>query len=606
MHDDSAPRPVTLPDARRPSQTEFGVAETDPHTHRLIRFDEEFCKLTGYSAEELEGVTLRDLTHPEDRSAPQLAPERISAGHGYMAERRLMRKDGGIVWARISYTHADSSTSQAASLATVQCWPLAQGVAGRRHALVFLASADPIVITTLDGAILDVNAAAVNAYGFAAAELVGKPLSSLHPESECLDVAAMLVSCARGETKEPVESVRVTAHGKCLISRVTYSLIRNEIGEPDAIATSAADLTERKRAEEALRRSDALSRALMENSTQAILVSDNRGRIIHANATAVQLFGYTREEFKGSLIEMLVPASVRTRHSSFRQQFYHGNMSRPMGEGMELRAVCKDGTEIDVEIGLSSVLMGRESFVAAFISDARLRRGHEAQIRKSRKELQDLTERLIEMQEEEKRYLARELHDDFSQRLAGLQMELTQLADSLDGEAEVLSPSRLQGRLQRVIQRISDLARDCHDLSRRLHSSVLEKVGLAAALRTEADEYFRRDSLRVKLDLAEGLHKLPAEAALCLYRITQEALRNVLVHSGVNEARIKIAQDDKELRMTISDSGLGFDPTGISQSRGLGLISMRERVRLLGGRFQIISAPGEGTSITVGVAWPTR
>jgi signal transduction histidine kinase len=250
-------------------------------------------------------------------------------------------------------------------------------------------------------------------------------------------------------------------------------------------------------------------------------------------------------------------------------------------------------------------VLGEESFVAAFISDVRLRRGHEAQIRRNRSELQNLTERLIEMQEEEKRYLARELHDDFSQRLAALQMELAQMADSLEGEAGGISPANLQGRLERATQRISDLARDCHDLSRRLHSSVLDKVGLAAALQTEADEYLRRDNLHVKLDMAEGLHKLPAETALCLYRIAQEALRNVLVHSGQQEARIAIVRDKAGLAMTISDAGKGFDPGRIEHSRGLGLISMRERVRLLGGRCEIHAAPGEGVRITVGIAWPT-
>jgi signal transduction histidine kinase len=208
-------------------------------------------------------------------------------------------------------------------------------------------------------------------------------------------------------------------------------------------------------------------------------------------------------------------------------------------------------------------------------------------------ELHDLSRRLIAAHEEERALLARELHDDVSQRLAVLAIEA--------GRAELAAPEGAQADALRAVREgLTRLSEDVHSLAYQLHPSVLEELGLAEALRAECERRDRQGSL----DLSVDLDPLPAvvepAAALCLFRVAQEALNNVARHAGVREASVTLRQADGGLLLAVSDGGAGFDPANTGKGMRLGLASMRERVRLVRGTLDIESAPGQGTTI---VAW---
>jgi len=209
-------------------------------------------------------------------------------------------------------------------------------------------------------------------------------------------------------------------------------------------------------------------------------------------------------------------------------------------------------------------------------------------------ELRDLSQRLIRAHEEERALLARELHDDVSQRLAVLAIDVgrAELAASAGPQAEALRAVR--GQLTR-------LSEDIHSLAYQLHPSVLQELGLAEALRTECERWCRQG----RLDLAVDLDPLPAavgkDEALCLFRVAQEALNNVARHAGAAAATVTLQQMDGGLLLAVRDSGVGFDPATLGERRRLGLASMRERVRLVNGTLDIESAPGRGTTIVVWV-----
>ena len=207
-----------------------------------------------------------------------------------------------------------------------------------------------------------------------------------------------------------------------------------------------------------------------------------------------------------------------------------------------------------------------------------------------------LAGRLIQAQEEERRRLARELHDGLNQQLAMLTVELGMLAKQLPE-----SESGIRQQLSKLRDRTEGLSNDLHRMTHQLHPAALEHLGLIPALRGHCAEFSRNQGIRVWFQVAPWLDPVPREAAVCLYRITQEALRNVAKYSRAQQAWVEINQEGNEIRLRIEDKGVGFDSTIPMAGKCLGLISIRERVQLLSGSVTIKSAPGKGTSVEVRV-----
>jgi PAS domain S-box-containing protein len=212
--------------------------------------------------------------------------------------------------------------------------------------------------------------------------------------------------------------------------------------------------------------------------------------------------------------------------------------------------------------------------------------------RRAEETLRDLGGRLIAAQEEERRRIARELHDDLSQRLALLSMEI----EHLERECG-LAPDN-GARWKALSQAAADIASDLHRISHRLHPSRLEALGLVAAISGLCQEMWTQQSLRVRFTHLAVPPAIPSDVALCLYRIVQEALQNVIKHSGRLEAEVHLEGLPVGLQLRIADPGGGFSPDR-RDGVGLGLFSMRERVHSLGGDIVVQAAPGRGTRIGV-------
>lgn len=225
----------------------------------------------------------------------------------------------------------------------------------------------------------------------------------------------------------------------------------------------------------------------------------------------------------------------------------------------------------------------------------------EAKLRKAQEELRALAAGLLAAQEEERSRLSRELHDDLNQRLALLALRV----ETLELECPPgLGPLRegLRG-LQREVTALSD---EIRRMAYQLHPSILKDLGLAAALKSLCEEYSRMSGLRVDYRQRNVPSAIPPGVALCLYRAAQEALRNVVRHSGAARAFVRLWGADSALSVSITDRGAGFDPEQTRQRRGLGLISMRERARQLSGTVSIRTGAGQGTRVQVRVPLPPR
>ena len=222
----------------------------------------------------------------------------------------------------------------------------------------------------------------------------------------------------------------------------------------------------------------------------------------------------------------------------------------------------------------------------------------EEALRTSQTEARHLAGRLLTAQEDESKRLARELHDDLSQRLAATAIE----AGKLEQQSAQSSESR--ARLCDLKNSLVAIADDVHQISRQIHPAILDDLGLADALQSECNGFGERHGHTVQLRCGDLLEDLPKDMALCLYRIVQEALRNVAKHAMTDFVEVVLRADPEFAYLEVRDLGHGFDPGEVQAKPGLGLASMEERVRLVGGELTVSSEPGRGTSIAVRIPLP--
>ena len=213
--------------------------------------------------------------------------------------------------------------------------------------------------------------------------------------------------------------------------------------------------------------------------------------------------------------------------------------------------------------------------------------------KRSEDALRQLSRRLIRAHEDERKRLAREFHDDLTQRLARMAIDLGRCSPDSSGQ-------EVSETIQRVREGLSRMSADIHALAYRLHPILLEDLGLTEALRAECDRFSRAEALLIEQDLCPVPASLSRDSALCLYRVAQECLRNVVLHAGPSRVRVLLTESNGGLELSVRDDGVGFDPANRKDKGNLGLASMRERIELVAGRLVIESAPGKGTKLT---AW---
>jgi len=256
---------------------------------------------------------------------------------------------------------------------------------------------------------------------------------------------------------------------------------------------------------------------------------------------------------------------------------------------LEYRLIAKDGRVVWLR-SLVTVLRedGQPKTIRGYSIDVSENRQNEAK-------LKDLGGRLINAQEEERRRIARELHDDLNQRMALLSIELEQLGQTIK------KPLDIHHRLESLQTQAREISADIHHISYKLHPSKLDHLGLAPAIKSLCQELAAKGHLDVQLNQSGLPASLPKDITLCVFRIVQEALRNSVKHSGASCARVVLQGTETEIRLAVSDNGCGFDMNSDALQKGLGFTSMRERLRLVDGNLEIHSQLNEGTIIDVTV-----
>jgi len=336
----------------------------------------------------------------------------------------------------------------------------------------------------------------------------------------------------------------------------------------------------KRKAETVLRESEERFRVLANTTPSLIWMCDAGGKITYLNERRVAFTGPDPTAGYGdSWIKYIhaddLPKLLDTFSEALRVQ-------KPYS--MEYRIRRSDGVYRWM-FNVASPRLNYDGSFAGFIGSAI----DTTDQKLAQQALERLSGQLIEAQEKERSRIARELHDDICQKLAVLSIELDQANRSSDG-----APTNLR-ELQK---RCAEITEDVQALSHRLHSSKLDYLGLVAALRGFCEEFSKQHEVQVQFTVRNAPGYLAKDIALCLFRVAQEALHNAVKYSQTSEFAVEVGSREDEMRLEVRDWGVGFDMEEAKRSRGLGLVSMQERVHLVQGRFSIESRPGEGTGIT--------
>jgi PAS domain S-box-containing protein len=339
---------------------------------------------------------------------------------------------------------------------------------------------------------------------------------------------------------------------------------------------------------EAERASEQRFRYLFEQAAIGMALEDFEGRLLLVNPALCSMLGYSEQEMRLLRCDEFADPEDSADDSKLFQELKGG--LRQSYE-IEKRYSHKDGRKVWGRLNVSRLRSQAAGapLVLAMVEDITARREAEDKLEQAQTVLHEFPSRLIQAQEEERQRIARELHDDIGQRLSLLMVELEQVNRELP-----VFPVEGYGDFARLLQGMDEVTTDVHQLSHQLHSSKLQYLGLKAAVRELCQQIAAQHEITV-LQHIEDVPNLTSDVQLCLYRVAQEALNNVVRHSASKTAFVRLTESRGIARLKIGDKGIGFDL--LRTSEGLGLASMRERLRSVNGSFSVSSSPGHGTQI---------
>jgi len=411
---------------------------------------------------------------------------------------------------------------------------------------------------------------------------------SIHPEDR--ELVWKAVADARQSRKPYIAEFRVVrADGtmRWITAKGKFYYAPN--GDPERMLGMAVDITDRKLAEEAVRESEDKLRLLLDSTAEAIYGIDLEHRCTFCNPACIRTLGYERtDQVLGKNMHDLLH-HCRADGTLFPIEECRVHRVTQTGEGAHAEDEVfwrADGTSFPTEYWSYPQRRGRDlvGAVVAFI-DITERKLAEAA-------LANVSRTLIEAQEQERTRIGRDLHDDVVQRLALLSIELEGVQRDIPDAAP-----ELRTRIGALRNQTTQITNDVQLLSHELHSSKLEYLGIVGAAKNFCKEFGERQKLEIDFQSHDLPTALPNELSLSLFRVLQEALRNATKHSGVKRFEVGLWGSMGEIHLTISDLGAGFDTETALKSTGLGLTSMQERLRLVGGELSINSQPKGGTTI---------
>ena len=462
-------------------------------------------------------------------------------------------------------------------------------------AAIVASSDDAIISKNLDGIITSWNKSAVRIFGYSPEEAIGQHITLIIPPERHSEESDILARLRRGDRVDHFHTVRKRKDGSLLDVSLTISPVRDSSGRVIGASKVARDITEQKQAERALRESEQRFRVITDASPIMVWMAGTDKLCYYFNKGWLDFVGRTLEQESGNgWTENLHPEDfdrcVQTYLSNFearrpfemeyRMRHHTGQYRWILDRGVPRYE--PDGTFEGYVGGCLDIHDQKEAAEKLRITD-------------------DMT-RLMKAQDQERRRIARELHDSAGQTLTVLGLSLAELVE----RAHVIAPELAkEGKeIEGVVQQ---LHREIRTASYLLHPPLLDECGLASALTSYVEGLAERSHIAIALDVAANVGRLPSDMELAIFRVVQECLTNIHRHSGSETALIRVTRDGKSIRIEVQDHGKGISPERLSEIQshgsGVGIMGIRERIRQFHGEMHIESN-GSGTSVIVSIPLP--
>lgn len=454
----------------------------------------------------------------------------------------------------------------------------------------------PAGYLTLDrhGTVVEANLRAGKLLGIDRNKLIGQSLSLFVVSNDQDTFHRHCQDVWKTSTRQVCElNLRKKSGASCCLYLESL-VVPEESGPSIHSRTAMLDISDRKRGEQKLASQQVQIEGIIASAMDAIITVDEEERVVVFNRAAESMFLCQRDEVIGQPLERFIPQRFRPAHHGHMSVFaLTQETSRSMGKLGELFGLRSNGEEFPIEASISHVLAEGKHLRTVIVRDISERKISENRLKEKQRELEILAEKLIEAQEVERRKIARELHDDFTQRLAALSLDVEGLERN-----STRPPEPVVQQLAKIRGNIAQLSDDLHDLAYRLHPSLIEHVGLEVAIRDHVADFTKRTGLPVLFTAREVPAAISNEVTTNLFRVMQESLQNVFKHAKATDVRVKLSGSSKGVGLSVRDNGRGFDLEDKgTRMNGLGLVSMQERARLLGGFFRIHSSSRNGTKV---------
>ncbi|MGA8571248.1 MAG: PAS domain-containing protein [Desulfobaccales bacterium] len=424
-------------------------------------------------------------------------------------------------------------------------------------------------------------------------------LSLTHPEDAARvreDLARALV----GERSVSQVSRIVRPDGAIRYLHTQQEVVLDERGKPWRLVGVAQDITERRIAELRLRESEARFRAVFERAALGIGLIDLQGRFLSVNSAFEEMLGYGEEELRGRRIDELTHADDRQRTLELFGELASG---RRESYRIEKRYQRKNGQYLWCRVTASLVQdpEGQPLYVAGVAEDITQRKETEMRLRESEEKLRHLASQLMSAQEDERKRISRELHDELGQALLVLKLQAREIKKELPSNEQRLRED-CEGMLGNLDQVVDKVRRLSHDLS----PMMVEDLGLSAALQHMIGEFCKHNRLECDFQEIDLDDLFPVETQVAIYRIFQECLTNIGKHSRATRMAVAMDRRPDRVSFLIRDNGKGYEAEARRRGRGLGLVAMEERARMVGGDLSVQSGKGQGASISFEIPYSSE
>ena len=597
-----------------------GMVQADPGTGHFLRVNKKFCAITGFSPAELVGRRFSDITHPDDRDQDWEVFARAVRGEtpDYRSSKRYLRKDGTVVWVDVNAAILrDPRGRPVRTVAVIE--DVSERVRAEQAALESRADLTRAQRMAQTGS-WRLNVArnelawseeTYRLFGISpSAPLTYESfLAAVHPEDRAF-VDRSWQAALRGEPYEIEHRILVGEEVRWVRERAELEFDLS--GSVTGGFGTVQDITARKAAVQALRESERRWHQLADAMPQLVWTADPDGTVDYFNRRREEYDGLVRDasgswRWEGALHPDDVPATLDAwSHSVATGEVYEithrvrcldGSRRWLLSRAVPLwddsgRIVKWFGTSTDIH---------EERQLQAQLAEAREtleQRVHErtAELEQARGHLLELSRRVVEVQEKERRAVARELHDEAGQSLTAIKLSLALIGREHGSDLALLD------RLSELREAIDEVMVRLHDLSMQLRPAALDRLGLERAL-AQLVEALRGEGMELRFAYSQpdSSERIPMEVETSLYRIAQESLTNVRRHAGARNVTLAVDCGLEAASIEVRDDGVGFDVGAALKYGRIGLEGMIERVELLGGTILVDSRPGGGTSIRAAI-----